>query len=75
MAINIEALINSLKILFTRQDFYSLEKLSPLFTKKMANGIIEETIEKVSAWSKIAADFGVPKSLIDLVDTNLRLNI
>ncbi|TNH44564.1 type II toxin-antitoxin system HipA family toxin [Photorhabdus luminescens subsp. sonorensis] len=67
--------LNGKRDSFTRQDFYSLEKLSPLFTKKMVNGIIEEIIEKVSAWSKIAADFGVPKSLIDLVDTNLRLNI
>ncbi|TDB54642.1 type II toxin-antitoxin system HipA family toxin [Photorhabdus khanii] len=60
---------------FSRQDFHSLEKLSPLFTREMINGIIDETIEKVSTWRKLAVEVGVPGSLIKEVDSNLRLSI
>ena len=60
---------------FSRQDFYSLEKLSPLFSREMINGIIDETIEKVSDWKKLATEFEVPNSLIQEIHANLRLNI
>ena len=33
---------------FTRSDFYSLEKLSPLFSKNKIDKVIDETIEHVS---------------------------
>jgi serine/threonine-protein kinase HipA len=60
---------------FSRQDFYSLEKLSPLFTRDMINGIIDETIEKVSQWQKLAVEFEVPTLLAQEINANLCLNI
>ncbi|WJV54785.1 type II toxin-antitoxin system HipA family toxin [Pectobacteriaceae bacterium CE90] len=60
---------------FVRQDFYSLEKLSPLFTKGRINNIIDETIETVSGWRKLADIQEVPTSLIDEVESNLRLKM
>ncbi|MEX1057220.1 MAG: type II toxin-antitoxin system HipA family toxin [Natronospirillum sp.] len=60
---------------FVRQDFYSLEKLSPLFTKVKIAAILDETIHAVSCWRQRAADVDVPPSLIREVETNLRLGI
>lgn len=60
---------------FSRQDFYSLEKLSPLFTREMINGIIDETIAKVSEWRKLAVEFEVPNLLAQEINANLCLNI
>ncbi|WGO82438.1 type II toxin-antitoxin system HipA family toxin [Arsenophonus apicola] len=60
---------------FSRQDFYSLEKLSPLFTREMINGIIDETIDKVSQWQKLAIEFEVPTLLAQEINANLCLNI
>ena len=45
---------------FTREDFYSLEKLSPIFNKRKINQIIEETTEHVSRWDNLATEHGVP---------------
>lgn len=58
---------------FTREDFYTFEKLSPLFSKRKINRIIDETIEHVSNWSNLAAEHGVPETLTQLVASNLRL--
>ncbi|WP_104399458.1 type II toxin-antitoxin system HipA family toxin [Vibrio penaeicida] len=60
---------------FTRDDFYSLRRLSPKFSKQMVDTIIEETIEHVSKWRMLATEEEVPMSLIDEVEANLRLNI
>lgn len=60
---------------FTRQDFYTLEKLSPLFSRSKINTVIDETIEHVSNWTSMAQDLGVPKSLITEVSSNLRLKL
>ena len=60
---------------FVRTDFYSLEKLSPLFSKRTIDSVIDETIECVSRWPALAQEWGVPKSLIEEVNANLRLNI
>tara|TARA_R110001583_G_C5655691_1_gene409203 strand:- start:204 stop:1514 length:1311 start_codon:yes stop_codon:yes gene_type:complete len=60
---------------FVRTDFYSLEKLSPLFSKRKIDSVIDETIEYVSRWPALAQEWGVPKSLIEEVNANLRLNI
>ncbi len=60
---------------FTREDFYGFRQLSPKFTKQMVNDTIDETIEHVSQWRKIATEQSVPKSLINLVEKNLRLSI
>ncbi|MDE9433154.1 type II toxin-antitoxin system HipA family toxin [Xenorhabdus bovienii] len=60
---------------FSRKDLYSLEKLSPLFTRSKINTIIDETIEHVSQWQVLATEYKVPESLIDEVGSNLRLDL
>lgn len=60
---------------FTRHDFYSLEKLSPIFNKRKIDHIIDETIEHVAAWRQLAQQWDVPKTLIDEIQDNLRLDI
>lgn len=67
--------INGKRDDFTKNDFYTFEKLSPIFTKKKIDQIIDETVEHVSTWSVLAQDKGVPSSLIEEVEGNLRLNI
>ena len=58
---------------FSRQDFYSLEKLSPLFTRKKINNMIDETIDHVSTWRRLAKEHDISASFIDKVESNLRL--
>ena len=60
---------------FTRDDFYSFQKLSPIFTKRKINQILDQTIEAVSNWKHLAKENGVPKSLITEINQNLRLKI
>jgi serine/threonine-protein kinase HipA len=60
---------------FTRSDFYSLEKLSPLFSKRKIDDILDETIEHVSSWRNLAEAWDVPKTLINEINTNLCLEI
>lgn len=60
---------------FTRSDFYSLEKLSPIFNKRKIDDIIDTTIEHVSTWRQLAEEWDVPKTLIDEIQENLRLDI
>ena len=60
---------------FTREDFYSLGKLSSLFSKHKIDQIIDETTEHVSKWNGLAAENCVPHSLIELIGSNLRLTI
>ena len=60
---------------FSRKDFYSLEKLSPLFTRDRVDSIIDEIVEKVANWKKLATNTEVPKALIDEIAQNLRLSI
>lgn len=60
---------------FTRNDFYALEKISPLFSKRNLDRIIEETVEAVAQWPLLARDQEVPNSLIAEVSNNLRLSL
>lgn len=60
---------------FTRQDFYTLDKLSPLFSRDRINSILDETIDTVSSWKQRATELNVPKSLIETVASHLRLGI
>jgi serine/threonine-protein kinase HipA len=60
---------------FSRSDFYSFQKLSPIFTWRKIDRIIEETIEYVSRWNDLATEHGVPRSLRELIGRNLRLMI
>lgn len=67
--------INGKRDNFTREDFYSFEKLSPIFSKRKIDRIIEETTEHVSRWNNLAAEYSVPHSLLKLIGSNLRLTI
>ncbi len=60
---------------FTRADFHSFEKLSPIFSKRKINDILDNTIEVVSTWNKLALEQDVPKSLIKEINPNLRISI
>lgn len=60
---------------FCREDFYSLESLSPLFKRRKIDQIIDETIEQVSLWTPLAKTHDVPSSLIREVSSNLRLDL
>ena len=60
---------------FSREDFHSLEKLSPIFSKRKIDRIVEETTDHVSKWKELAIEHGVPHSLLRLVESNLRLTI
>ena len=57
--------LNGKRDRFTRSDFHSLEKLSPVFNKKKIDDIIDATIEHVSTWRQLAGEWDVPKTLID----------
>lgn len=67
--------LNGKRDKFTRSDFYSLEKLSPIFNKKKIDDIIDATIEHVSTWRQLAEEWDVPTTLIDEIQENLRLDI
>lgn len=60
---------------FTREDFYSLERVSPLFTRNYINETIDNTLEQVSRWRELAVDNQVPELLITEIEGNLRLGI
>ena len=60
---------------FTREDFYSFETLSPLFSKRKIDRIIEEITEHVSRWNRLAVEHDVPPSLLEVIGGNLRLTI
>ncbi|HHR6080670.1 TPA: type II toxin-antitoxin system HipA family toxin [Providencia alcalifaciens] len=60
---------------FSREDFYSLIKLSPAFSKQKIDNIIDETLDTVSKWRKFAKEWDVPAELADEINKNLRLNI
>ena len=55
--------LNGKRDKFTRSDFYSLEKLSPIFSKKKIDDIIDATIEHISTWRQLAEEWDVPKTL------------
>ena len=60
---------------FTREDIYSLQSLSPLFSRKKLNGVIDEVCDSVSRWPTLAQEHGVPLSLVKEIQANLRLSL
>lgn len=66
--------LNGKRDSFTRSDFYSLEKLSPMFSKNKIDNIINETIEHVSSWPQLAKQWDVPNTLVEEINANLHLN-
>lgn len=60
---------------FNRQDFYSFEALSPIFTRRKIDAVIDEVTEHCSRWPVLAVEHAVPRVLADTVAENLRLGI
>jgi len=60
---------------FSRSDFYNFKNLSPLFSKRKVDEILDHTIEQVSKWRELASINRVPESLIDEIEKNLRLSL
>ena len=60
---------------FSREDLYTLATLSPLFTRARINALLEQTLEVVSGWQTLAAEFEVPTALAAEVSANLRLDL
>ena len=67
--------LNGKRDLFTREDFYSLEKISPIFNRSKIDKIIDEVISEVSRWREVAMQNDVPDFLIDEIERNIRLDI
>lgn len=67
--------LNGKRDVFDRKDFHSLRQVSPLFKTTFIDQIIDEVIEVVSQWRKLASEQEVPDSLIELVHSNLRLTL
>lgn len=57
---------------FTKHDFYGFEKLSPIFSKRTINDVLNQTIEAVSRWNRLASEQDVPSVLIKEINQNLR---
>ncbi|GGC84684.1 type II toxin-antitoxin system HipA family toxin [Vreelandella lutescens] len=60
---------------FVREDIYSLERLSPLFTRKKIDTIVNEITASVAQWTLLAKRHSVPDFLIDEVANHLRLKL
>lgn len=60
---------------FTRNDIYSLEKVSPLFSRRKLDALIDETIAAVSRWPALAQKHEVPQSLADVIAQHQRLDL
>ena len=67
--------LNGKRDYFDRDDFYSLEKQSPLFSKKKIDSILDETIEHISTWHLLAKEWDVPEGLITEIESHLRLDL
>lgn len=67
--------INGKRDNFSRSDFYSFEKVSPIFNRRFIDNVLDQTIEQVSQWPKLAADNAVPGPLRVKIAKNLRLNL
>ncbi len=56
---------------FSKDDLLSLGKT---FSIKKANQILEEIIEAVRLWTKVATEIDIPKDDIERINDNLRIN-
>ncbi|MCK7598624.1 type II toxin-antitoxin system HipA family toxin [Microbulbifer sp. CAU 1566] len=67
--------LNGKRESFTREDIYSLEKVSPLFSRRKIDSIVDKVVEQVSQWRSLALEHEVPLSLIEEIEGNLRLQL
>jgi len=67
--------INGKRDEFTREDFYSFESQSPLFSKRKVDAILGEVTAAVAHWPALAREHGVPKTFAQFITKNLRLSL
>jgi serine/threonine-protein kinase HipA len=67
--------INGKRDGFERKDFYSFQSLSPLFSKRKIDKILNEIITSVSRWPDLAREHGVPAAFAQFIADNLRLSL
>src|SRR5690606_34896872 len=60
---------------FTRADFHALQKLSPLFSKRWIDRVLEEVTTSVARWPSLAREYEVPSELARTIEDNLRLKL
>lgn len=65
--------VNGKRDNFTREDLFSLEKISPLFSRKHIAQWLDEVCTAVSQWSRLAKQHHVPPPLALEVSRHLRL--
>ncbi|MFT4810867.1 MAG: serine/threonine-protein kinase HipA [Paraglaciecola sp.] len=58
---------------FTKDGFYSVEKLSPIFSKRKIGDVFNQAIDTASHWNNLCIEQKVPNSLINEVRHNLML--
>ena len=67
--------INGKRDEFTRQDFHSFQSLSPLFSKRKIDEILDEVTASVAHWPKLAREYEVPETFTQFIAENLRLGL
>jgi serine/threonine-protein kinase HipA len=67
--------INGKRDGFERKDFYSFQSLSPLFSKRKIDEILNEIIASVSRWPDLAREHRVPVAFAQFITDNLRLSL
>jgi len=67
--------INGKRDEFGREDFYSFQSLSPLFSKRKIDEILNEVIASISHWPNLAREHGVPKAFAQFIAENHRLSL
>lgn len=60
---------------FTRKDFHGLERFGKIFSVANLNAILDDTIEQVSQWRKLAVAHELPAHFIQEVERGLRLDL
>lgn len=67
--------INGKRDGFRREDFYGFSTLSPLFSKRKIDQIVDEVTASVARWPELAKTYGVPVHFSHLVTESLRLGL
>jgi len=67
--------INGKRDGFGREDFYTFQSLSPLFSKRKIDEILNEVTAVVARWPDLARAHGVPGHFAQFITENLRLSL
>jgi serine/threonine-protein kinase HipA len=67
--------LNGKRESFVRADFHALEKLSPLFSRRWIDAVVDEVTSSVARWPALAREYAVPPALAQTIEENLRLKL